>query len=131
MKVQEDLTKVLWSIDDTVTSYNDLVVQNEQIIMAKFVEMFGNVGYNEKNFKFKKLGECSVVNPRKPRDIDDDLNISFVPMASVSDSGEMETSEIRKYGELKKGYTYFAEDDILFAKITPSMEMGKVLSPQI
>lgn len=125
VKVQEDLTKVLWSIDDTVTSYNDLVVQNEQIIMAKFVEMFGNVGYNEKNFKFKKLGECSVVNPRKPRDIDDDLNISFVPMASVSDSGEMETSEIRKYGEVKKGYTYFAEDDILFAKITPSMENGK------
>ena len=31
----------------------------------------------------------------------------------------------RPVGELRQGYSYFADDDVLFAKITPCMENGK------
>ena len=34
-------------------------------------------------------------------------------------------SIIRPYKEVKKGYTYFENGDVLFAKITPCMENGK------
>jgi type I restriction enzyme S subunit len=48
-------------------------------------------------------------------------------MASVSDSqGEIEASQVRPFGEIKKGYTRFQSGDVIFAKITPCMENGKI-----
>ena len=36
------------------------------------------------------------------------------------------TAPIQRFlGEVRKGYTYFAEGDVIFAKITPCMENGK------
>lgn len=47
-------------------------------------------------------------------------------MPSVSNDGFIETITDKPLGELRKGsYTYFAENDIIIAKITPCMENGK------
>lgn len=53
------------------------------------------------------------------------LSVSFVPMPAVSESGKIDASQIKAYDEVKTGFTYFAENDVLFAKITPCMENGK------
>ncbi len=71
-----------------------------------------------------KLGEICEINP-KSIGISDDLKVSFIPMQSVSENGDIDCSDIRTYGEVKKGYTVFKERDVLFAKITPCMENGK------
>ncbi|MGI8486193.1 MAG: restriction endonuclease subunit S, partial [Thermomicrobiales bacterium] len=42
-----------------------------------------------------------------------------------AESGRLDASIIRPWSEVKKGYTKFEEGDIVFAKITPSMENGK------
>jgi restriction endonuclease S subunit len=39
--------------------------------------------------------------------------------------GIIANPEQRPFAEVKKGYTYFAEEDVLFAKITPCMQNGK------
>jgi len=39
--------------------------------------------------------------------------------------GVIARPEIKPFGQVKKGYTVFAEDDIIFAKITPCMQNGK------
>jgi type I restriction enzyme S subunit len=56
----------------------------------------------------------------------DDAEASFVPMTMISTSmsGEHE-AEIRRWGEIKKGFTQFAEGDLGLAKITPCFENGK------
>ena len=41
-------------------------------------------------------------------------------------TGQIDVSQIRTYAEVRKGYTRFAEGDVLFAKITPCMENGKI-----
>lgn len=51
--------------------------------------------------------------------------VSFVPMPAVSEDGLIDCSDVKPYAEVKKGFTYFAEGDVLFAKITPCMENGK------
>ena len=38
----------------------------------------------------------------------------------------MDASQVRQYSEVRKGYTRFSEGDVLFAKITPCMENGKI-----
>lgn len=55
----------------------------------------------------------------------DDMEVSFVSMQRVSDTSDVQTDEIRKASEVKKGFTFFEEGDVLFAKITPCMENGK------
>lgn len=71
-----------------------------------------------------ELEEFCVINP-KTKQIPDDIEVSFVPMQSVSDTGDVQTDEVRKASEVKKGFTFFEEGDVLFAKITPCMENGK------
>ena len=74
------------------------------------------------------IGEACLVNPRSFTDsVEDDTSISFVPMAAVEAvTGQIDLSQVRVYGEVKKGYKRFSEGDVLFAKITPCMENGKI-----
>ena len=74
------------------------------------------------------LSQAVEVNPKLDRSsLNDDLDVSFVPMAAVEAlSGGIDVSTVRKYAEVKKGYTHFREGDILFAKVTPCMENGKM-----
>jgi type I restriction enzyme S subunit len=74
------------------------------------------------------LTKAVALNPKPERgSLSDDLEVSFVPMAAVeAATGRIGTSTVRKYGEVKKGYTFFREGDVLFAKITPCMENGKM-----
>jgi type I restriction enzyme, S subunit len=56
-----------------------------------------------------------------------DSPVHFVPMASVVEEfGGVNVSTCRPYSEVQKGYTAFRENDVLFAKITPCMENGKL-----
>jgi len=71
-----------------------------------------------------RLGDICFVNPKAPS-FDDYFTVSFVPMPKVGENGEFDPSEIKEYHEVKKGFTYFQNGDILFAKITPCMENGK------
>ncbi|HXN52070.1 MAG TPA: AAA family ATPase [Candidatus Acidoferrum sp.] len=75
------------------------------------------------------LGEVCAFNPRarflKP--LPDDTEVSFVPMAAVEEeSGRLDASQVRALGSVRRGYTPFRENDVIFAKITPCMENGKI-----
>jgi len=74
-----------------------------------------------------QLSEVAEINPTNPENPpDDDELASFVPMKSIEEiTGNLDPSETKPWGEIKKGYTRFQERDVLFAKITPSMENGK------
>lgn len=77
----------------------------------------------------KTIGCCFDINPSK-REIallglkDTDI-VTFLPMPAVSDDGSINQRASRLLSEVKKGFTYFRNGDILFAKITPCMENGK------
>ena len=67
------------------------------------------------------------MNPRRPK-----LNrassspTTFVQMSAVAENGGgIVRPETRPFGQVAKGYTFFAEGDVIFAKITPCMQNGK------
>ncbi|KUY88851.1 hypothetical protein WS48_29325 [Burkholderia sp. RF7-non_BP1] len=72
----------------------------------------------------KLLNDVCEINPAKTTKHDHD-SVSFVPMAAVSEDGGISWSEIRAYGDVKKGYTSFVDKDVIVAKITPCFENGK------
>ena len=99
----------------------------DELVKARFVEMFGMPGTDTKGWGLQYLGTCCELNPKKGTDkrLVSGLSVSFVPMPAVSESGKIDASQIKAYDEVKTGFTYFAENDVLFAKITPCMENGK------
>lgn len=74
------------------------------------------------------IEEIAEVNPRLNKaGIPENLPVSFVPMPAVgAGDGTIDVSEERPFSEVKKGFTFFQEGDVLFAKITPCMENGKM-----
>ena len=93
---------------------------------SQFIEMFGNPLSSKQKNELKKLGECCCINPRRPNiTLHDTDKVSFVPMSAVSEDGHLLDILDEEYGKVKKGFTYFENNDVLFAKITPCMENGK------
>ena len=77
------------------------------------------------------LGEIAQINPATAITLAAAELCSFVPMEAVSEAtASIERFSYRPYHELSKGYTAFAENDVLIAKITPCMENGKVAIAQ-
>lgn len=77
--------------------------------------------------EYVRLGDVATINPPKKEvaNLDDDTIVGFLPMDAVSNDGAIERIDTRKYAEVKKGFVYFRDGDVLFAKITPCMENGK------
>lgn len=75
----------------------------------------------------KPLGDIVDINPRMPPALLESPSrmVDFVPMASLSEGGYVETHDARPLEEVSKGYTYFENGDVIVAKITPCMENGK------
>ena len=83
---------------------------------------------NKSNWTYGVMPEFADVNPSRKGQITlkgEDL-VSFVPMRAVDDiTGTIARAEPRPYQEVSKGYTWFQDGDVIFAKITPCMENGK------
>ncbi len=76
------------------------------------------------SWKWVRIAQIVTLNPKN--DIADDLEVAFIPMPCVQDGfRNCHTFEIKKWKEIKKGFTHFAEGDIGVAKITPCFQNRK------
>lgn len=79
------------------------------------------------DWRLVRLADICEINPRRPGlSRSDDTLTTFIPMAAVDDiTHTVVQPEQKPFASVKRGYTYFAEGDVLFAKITPCMQNGK------
>ena len=123
---QLEIVNILENINKAVLLKRKQLSKLDILIKARFVEMFGDPANPINIWDPEKLGKICILNPKKEKKLEnDDLDVSFVPMSAVSENGAINTTKVKKYSEVKKGFTYFLENDVLFAKITPCMENGK------
>jgi type I restriction enzyme S subunit len=82
------------------------------------------------DWNLRQLGEACVIQPPKsevrqrlkPNDM-----VSFVPMEALGiQNKQLGTTIDRAFSEVQGSYTYFANRDVLLAKITPCFENGKL-----
>lgn len=93
-------------------------------------ELSTSVAYKlifESKYPLVSLKKYVELNPSKSelKNMEDGMGVSFVEMSSVSENGYISLKEERSYKDVKGSYTYFADNDLIFAKITPCMENGK------
>jgi type I restriction enzyme S subunit len=77
-----------------------------------------------KDWKVVRLGDVVAVNPGRPGRPPDG-KVTFLPMAAVSESGELTIGPACNYEDVCSGHPGFSDGDLLVAKITPSFENGK------
>jgi len=64
------------------------------------------------------------INPKNY--VDDDKEAAFIPMEKIEATYlSSYTYTVRKWREIKSGYTHFADGDVAFAKITPCFQNRK------
>jgi type I restriction enzyme S subunit len=75
-----------------------------------------------------RIADVFEVNPRRPAadHVSEGTPVSFVPMGAVdANRGAITEPGERPFGAVRRGYTAFADGDVLLAKITPCFENGK------
>lgn len=84
----------------------------------------------KKNWQLESLKEVCLIRPPKSEvksKLNDSDLVSFVPMEKLGVDQKYFTSEDeRKLSSVIKSYTYFKENDVILAKITPCFENGKL-----
>ena len=123
---QRVLAKKLWAAYELKEAYKKMIAAIDEMVKSQFIEMFGNPLGSQQMYPLMRLADCCDINPRRSAiTLKDSEYVSFVPMPSVSEDGHLLNVAKEEYGKVKKGFTYFENNDVLFAKITPCMENGK------
>ena len=73
------------------------------------------------NWKWVRFSDVFEINPRN--NVSDEISVSFIPMALIEDGYVSQfTYEVKAWGNVKKGYKYFQDGDIVMAKLTPCFQ---------
>ena len=131
LDIQKEIAEVLWAVDSVIETYNSVKSNIEKAISVYCSKNFLLHEARRENpnipsrWKVGYISEIASINPSMPKGLPDDLEVSFVPMENLAEGGGILCQHSKNLGEVRKGYIYFEEKDILFAKITSCMENGK------
>lgn len=116
LNIQEKIVK-------EIGDYQKIIVGAKQV-----VENYKPNYRTNPEWEVLTLGDVCELNPKKSevKEMPDTMKVSFVPMADVYEHAMLFTpKEARDISEVYSGYTYFKENDVLLAKVTPCFENGK------
>lgn len=127
LKEQIEIAKKLDKVVDLIEKRKKQIEKLDELVRSRFIEMFGAIGKKIKDWNYEPISCVCEINPKKSENktLQNDTLISFVPMPAVTETGDIDVSETKLYKDVKNGFTYFCDNDVLFAKITPCMENGK------
>lgn len=61
MDKQKELAELLWAIDDTKKSYQELIAATDELVKSQFIEMFGDLNRNNKGWDLSPLSEVLLI----------------------------------------------------------------------
>ncbi len=76
------------------------------------------------SWEWIRMGSLLQVNPRNT--LNNELDVGFIPMPLLEGGfSNSHTFEMRKWSSVKSGFTHFADNDVVIAKITPCFQNRK------
>ncbi len=116
LSIQQEIVEEIESYQKIIDGAKQIVTNYKPII---------NV---DSDWELTTIGNICILNPVKSevKDLADDTLVSFVPMSDISETDMLFTPQnITTLSEAYNGYTYFRDEDVLLAKVTPCFENGK------
>ena len=75
-------------------------------------------------WEWRRLSSLFYIYPKKT--VQDNADAAFIPMEKIDATYQSNFSySVRKWHEIKSGFTHFADGDVAFAKITPCFQNRK------
>lgn len=121
------LDEAFASIAKTKTNAEQNLKNTKEFFESYLESIFNN---KDKRWKEKSLGEVCEIKPPK-NEARNKLQktdfVSFIPMEDLGiDQKLFIPTKERSLNQVEGSYTYFANEDVLLAKITPCFENGKL-----
>ena len=130
----EEQKKIVAKLDQTFAAIDTAKINVEknlenakELFQSKLNEIFSQKG---EGWDENKLCDVCEINPPKKESklkLEDEDLVSFVPMKNLGVlKQDLILKENRALDSVYSSYTYFADNDVLLAKITPCFENGKI-----
>lgn len=87
------------------------------------VEWIGKIPLHWEQVRMKFL--CKVNPSKSDLKVPRNTKVTFLPMENIGEDGTLNLNEERELTDVWDGFTYFKDDDVIIAKITPCFENGK------
>jgi len=90
LDIQKKIARELDTVSELLKLRKQQLEELDQLTKSVFYEMFGDPVRNEKGWEWKRISDICIINPKKSelRIIEGETLVSFVPMNSVSESGD-------------------------------------------
>ena len=126
LSIQKEIVQVYRKTESLIEMRRKSDSLLQQTFNAMFISFFGDPSQNPKGFITASLRDVLTINPsRTGIVVSDELTAPYVKLENLMVEGYL-LSEYRKIGEIRGGgYSYFANGDVLFPTISPSLEKGK------
>ncbi len=133
-KIEELFSELDEGIEDLKTAQLQLKTYRQSVLKYAFEGKLTNKKVKEgelpKGWNKTQIKNVALINPKLPNKelIAKETEVQFLPMKLVEAIiNKIHLTEIRKFEEVLKGsYTPFINSDVVFAKVTPCMENGKI-----
>lgn len=130
---QRKIAAVLDKVSDLIAKRRQQLDKLDELIKAKFVEMFGNININDKGWNIQPLGEfCTIVRGGSPRPIDKYLG-GDVPWIKISDATEGESIYLNSTKEhiIREGVSksrMVKSGSLIFANCGVSLGFARIIT---
>ena len=122
---QHELAKVLWAIENTRKSYQELIKRTDELVKSQFIELFGDPIANDKGWETKPLKsvapECRPSIPKQERYWW--LNLDMIE----SYSGYVVAKVYESIENIGNSTSTFDDTMVLYSKLRPYL--NKVIVP--
>ena len=130
---QKELSRILWAMTETIDGYRKLISMTDALVKSQFIEMFGDIKTNNKNWVAKPLKElCEITRGGSPRPIADYLG-GTIPWIKIGDATDGDNIYINSTKEhiieagVKKS-RYVKAGSLIFANCGVSLGFCRIIN---
>ena len=125
---QTEFARLLWSTEEARKAYRRLIFASEQLVKSRFIEMFGSLPTNEKQWEIATVRDVTTeVRYGSSRPAVDGGRYPYLRMNNITYSGELDLSDIKQIdipgNELQK--CTVRRGDVLFNRTNSKELVGK------
>jgi type I restriction enzyme, S subunit len=131
-KIEELFSELDKGVETLKTAKQQLKVYRQAVLKYAFEGKLTNPDVKDgelpEGWVSETLSKLCDINPKLPnKQYESNLEVTFLPMKRVSEIvNRIDVSEVKTFSEVRKGFTPMIDGDVIFAKITPCMENGKI-----
>lgn len=128
MDKQRELAELLWAMDATRKSYQELISATDELVKSQFIEMFGLPTENTHSYEIGRIGDvvCDV-HYGTSKKASDDGEYTYLRMNNITYDGELDLSDTKRISVPDKELAgcIVKKGDVLFNRTNSRDLVGK------